>query len=232
MFAIYNSSVLPRRIFIPQSIWLYIMDFLSEKEIYLSIFFYLFPYHKVIRTAVFPIYSVLDIPYAIIFPRIKYHIHYTLHYQIAHYFHEKSKITGLTTFYHISPDLYHITYLNISHSRILSLPPELTELKHLDISKTLITTIPDTYTKLEYLDAYHSQISELSPLFTELEYLNISQTMVDDIPETYTKLHTLLGEQLEELYCRDTFLFNIPTTFTRLKKLESFQSYVDPVLYT
>ncbi|UYB62782.1 NEL-type E3 ubiquitin ligase domain-containing protein [Edwardsiella ictaluri] len=124
------------------------------------------------------------------------------------------------------------TRLDVSNTKLTSLPPLPTGLKRLDVSGTGLTSLPPLPSKLQRLDISNTPMPRLPSLPSRLQRLDVSNTSLTSLPELPTGLESLdishtsltslpeLPTGLQWLYISHTSLTSLPELPTGLEGLD------------
>lgn len=113
-----------------------------------------------------------------------------------------------------------IKRLNLSCTRVKTVP-NLPKLTHLDISKTRVKSLPDTLVELVHLNISRTFIRELSPKYTKLRVLKAQECHLLSIPPTYANIAVLSVRASSDL-------ITLPT-MSCLQRLDIRETSLDPL---
>lgn len=112
-----------------------------------------------------------------------------------------------------------IKRLNLSCTRVKTVP-NLPKLTHLDVSRTRVKSLPDTLVNLVHLNISRTSIRKISPAYTKLRVLKAQECPLLEIPSTYADVVVLS--------VKATGIVSLPS-MVQLQKLDIRKTSLDPL---
>lgn len=113
-----------------------------------------------------------------------------------------------------------IKRLNLSCTRVKSVP-NLPKLTHLDVSRTRVKSLPDTLVNLVHLNISRTPIRKISSAYTKLRVLKAQECPLLEIPSTYADVVVLSVKASAKIV-------SLPN-MVRLQKLDIRKTSLDPL---